>query len=120
MGSKIEAVAEIVAESSIPSRRVEPPESGPSHQEKVKAAARIVLFARKVDEKEDESDNNEDDHCIDSGDDCVSHSLYRDIIAEGFDKRFPSRLASNKLTYFPIDDSVTRTLAASRYSAKAF
>ena len=30
-GSKIEAVAEVVAESSSINRRVEPPESGPSH-----------------------------------------------------------------------------------------
>jgi hypothetical protein len=45
--------------------------------------------------------------------------MYHDIITEGFDKRYPSRLVSNKLDYFPIDDPVTRTLAASKYSAKA-
>jgi hypothetical protein len=38
--------------------------------------------------------------------------MYRDIVEEGFDKRSPSRLASNKLAYFPIDDPVTRTLKA--------
>ncbi len=53
------------------------------------------------------------------GDDYVSHALYRDIIAEGFDKSSPSRSAPNKPTYFPIDDSVTRTLTVSKYSAKA-
>ncbi len=37
----------------------------------------------------------------------------------GFDKRTPSKLASNKPAYFPIDDSVTTTLAVSKYSAKA-
>ena len=45
--------------------------------------------------------------------------MYRDIIVEGFDKRSPSRLASNKPAYFPIDDPVTRIFAASKYSAKA-
>jgi len=51
--------------------------------------------------------------------DYVSHSFYRNRIAEGFDKRAPSRLASNKPAYYPIDDSVTRTLTVSKYSAKA-
>jgi len=41
------------------------------------------------------------------------------MITEGFDKRSPSRLASNKPAYFPIHDSVTRTLTASKYSTKA-
>ena len=44
--------------------------------------------------------------------------MYRDIIAEGFDKRSPSRLASNKPAYFPIDDPVTRTFMAFKYLAK--
>ncbi len=52
------------------------------------------------------------------GDDYVSHGMYRDIVAEGFDKRSPSRLAPKKPAYFPIDDPVTRNLAASKYSAK--
>ncbi len=93
LGSKIEAVAEVVAESGSSNRRVEPPHSGPSHQEKGKAASRSVSFAKEIDEKEDENDDDED-RGIDSGDDYVSHGLYRDIIAEGFDKRSPSRLAS--------------------------
>ena len=114
MGSKIEAVAEVVVESNISSKRVEPPESGPSHQEKGKAAPRNVSFAKEVDEKEGENDDDEN-RGIDSGDDYVSHGMYRGIIAEGFDKRSPSRLAS----YFLIDDPVTRTLTASKYSAKA-
>ena len=46
--------------------------------------------------------------------------MFRDIIAEGFDKRSSSRLAPNKPAYFPIDDPVTKTLAASnKYSVKA-
>jgi hypothetical protein len=80
LGSKIEAVAEVVAESNINSRRVEPPESGPSHQEKGKAISRSVSFAKEVDEKEGENDDDED-RVIDSGDDYISHGLYRDIIA---------------------------------------
>ena len=118
LGSKIEAVAEVVAESSSSSRRVEPPQSGPSQQEKGKAVSRSVSFAKGVDEEEDE--NDEDVYReTDSGDSYVSHCLYRDIISEGFDKRSPSRLAPNKPAYFPIDDPVTRTLTASKYTAKA-
>jgi hypothetical protein len=60
LGSKIEAVAEVVAESNNSSRRVEPPQSGPSHQEKGKAPARSVSFEKEVDEKEDENDDDED------------------------------------------------------------
>ena len=118
MGSKIEAVVKVVAESNSSNRRVEPPQSGPSHQEKGKAAARNVSFEKEVDEREGEHDDDED-RGIDSGDDYVSHGLHRDIIAAGFDKRSPSRLASNKPTYFPIDDPVTRTLTVSKYSANA-
>ena len=80
LGSKIEAVAEVVAESNKRNRRVEPPQSGPSHQEKGKAAARNVLFEKEIEEKESENDDDED-RGIDSGDDYVSHGLYRDIIA---------------------------------------
>ena len=116
--NKIEAVAEVVAVSNSSNRRVELPESGPSHQEKGKAATRNVSFAKEVDEKEDENDDDED-RGTDSGDDYVSHGLYRDIIAKIFDKRSPSRLTPNKLAYFPIDDPVTKTLTASKYSAKA-
>jgi len=63
--------------------------------------------------KEGEKDDDED-RGIESGDDYVSHGMYRDIIAEAFDKRPPSRLAPNKHAYFPIDDPVTRTLTASK------
>ena len=115
MGSNFEVVAEVVAETSSGSRRVEPPESGSSHQEKGKAAPRSVSFAKVVDEKKGENDDD-DDRGTDSGDDYVSHGLYRDdIIAESFDKKSSSRLASNKPAYFPIDDPVTRTLTASTY-----
>ncbi len=73
-----------------------------------------------VDELEEEEEDDDDgDFGSDNVDGYVSHGLYRDIIAEGFDKRSPSSLAPNKPAYFPIDDPVTRTLAASKYSAKA-
>ncbi len=122
MGSKIETIADVVAGSSSNITRVEPPQSGPSQQEKEKVASRSVTFAQEVDEKEsrdDEDESPEDDLGIDSGDGYVSHVLYRGIIEEGFDKRSPSRLATNKPAYFPIDDPVKRTLPASKYSAKA-
>ena len=116
LSSKIESVVEVVESSS--SRPVEPPKSDPPQQEKGKAAARSVSFEKEVDDKE-ENEDDDDNFGEDGGDDYVSHSLYRDIIAEGFDKRSPSRSAPNKPAYFPIDDPVTRTLAASKYSAKA-
>ena len=84
MGNKIEAVAEVVAEGNSSIRRVEPAESGPSNQEKGKAAPRSVSFAKEVDEKEGENDDDED-RGIDNGDDYVSHGMYRDIIASCFD-----------------------------------
>ena len=74
------------------------------------------------DKKIKDDDNNNDDGNIDDDydvGDYVSHSFYRNRIAEGLDKRAPSRLSSSKPSYYPIDDSVTRTLTASKYSAKA-
>jgi hypothetical protein len=56
---------------------------------------------------------------IDCDNGYVLHTYYRDFIAEGFSKRSPSGLASNKPAYFPIDDPVTNELNASKYSAKA-
>ena len=100
-------------------------ESDPSQKGKGKAASRSVSFAEfQEDDREvqdDDDDNNDDDSDYEIGevDDYVSHLYYRDRLAEGFDKRSPSRLAANKPAYFPIDDSVTRTLATSKYSAKA-
>ncbi len=61
--------------------------------------------------------NNDDDY--DAGD-YVSHSFYRNRIAEGFDKRAPSRLSSSKPSYYPIDDSVTRTLRPTLYGTFAY
>ncbi len=55
LGSKTEAVAEVVADISRSMRLVEPPESDPSHQEKEKVAPRNVSFAKGVDEKEGET-----------------------------------------------------------------
>ena len=119
LSSKIESVVEVVANSSS-GRPVEQQSSGPSQQEKGKAAVRGISFAPVVDEQEsEEEDADEDNFGSDSTDGYVPHGLYRDIIAEGFEKRSPSRLAANKPAYFPIDDPVTRTLAASKYSAKA-
>ena len=98
--------------------------SGPSRKDTGKAASRSVSFAdlEEDDREVKDDDNNDDDGNNDSDydvGDYVSHAFYRDRIAEGFDKRAPSRLASNKPAYYPIDDSVTRTLTASKYSAKA-
>jgi len=100
--------------------RVEPPKSGPSQQEKGKAASRNLSFGKEVDENQErKADDDDDDFGEDSADDYVSHGLYRDVIAKGFRKRSPSiRLAANKPAYYPIDDPVTRTLPASKYSAK--
>ena len=113
-------MVKVVKESSS-SGRVEPKQSVPSREEKGKAASRSVSFAldTEVDSDEEEEDVDEFDAIQSAGDDYVSHGLYREIIAEGFDKRSPSRLAPNKPAYFPIDDPVTRTLHASKYSAKA-
>ena len=89
--------------------------------------ARLYIYekgksaAKEFEGKKDENDgnyNNNDDFGIDSGDDYVSHNTYRDIVAESFEKRSPSRLASNKPAYFSIVDPATRTLTASKYSAK--
>jgi hypothetical protein len=118
LSSKIESVVEVVANSSS-SRPVEPPKSDPPQQEQGKAAARSVSFEKEVDDRKEENEDGDENFGEDGGDDYVSHGLYRDIIAEGFDKRSPSRSAPNKPAYFPIDDPVTRTLAASKYSAKA-
>ncbi len=117
LGSKFEAGAEVVAKRFSSNRCVEPPDSSPSHQEK-KNALRNVSFAKGVHEKEDENDedeNNDDDRGNDSGNDYFSYNMYRDINVKGFEKRSPSRLATNKPAYFPIDDPVTRTLTTSKY-----
>ncbi len=73
-------VAEVITESNSSSIRVEPPESGPTHQEKGKAASRNVSFATWLDENEGENDDYED-RGIDIGGDYVSHGLYCDITA---------------------------------------
>jgi hypothetical protein len=98
--------------------------SGPAQKETGKAASRSVSFAdleednREIKDDDNNNDNgNDDDECDAS--DYVSHSFYKNHIAEGFDKRAPSRLSSSKPSYYPIDDSVTRTLTASKYFAKA-
>jgi hypothetical protein len=116
LGSEIRSVVKVVASSSS-EQRVDH-QSDPSQKEKGKAAESSASFdIKENDEENNENGINEDDeYCAD---DFVSHGYCRDLIAEGFDKRSPSRLASNKPAYFPIDDSVTRTLTGSKYSAKA-
>ncbi len=57
---------------------------------------RSVSFALGADDKEEENDikdENAGEFGSDGGDDYVSHSLYRDIIVKGFDKRSPSKLS---------------------------
>jgi hypothetical protein len=124
LGSEIRSVVKVVAENE--SQRInDKNKSGPSQKDTGKAASRSVSFAElEEDDREvkDDDDNNNDDGNSDSDydvGDYVSHAFYRNRIAEGFDKRAPSRLASSKPAYYPIDDSVTRTLTASKYSAKA-
>jgi len=97
--------------------------SGPAQKETGKAASRNVSFAdleednMEIKDDDNNNDDGNDDDDYDAGD-YVSNSFYRNRIAEGFDKRAPSRLSSSKPSYYPIDDSVTRTLTASKYSAK--
>jgi hypothetical protein len=123
LGSEVRSVIKVVAENE-EQRKDDNNKSGPSRKDTGKAASRSVSFADlEEDDREvkDDGNNNDDgnsDSDYDVGD-YVSHAFYRDRIAEGFDKRAPSRLASNKPAYYPIDDSVTRTLTASKYSAKA-
>jgi hypothetical protein len=119
LGSKIESAVEIVEKNSS-SKSVEPLQSAPSRKEKKEAAARIATF-QQGSEREEEASDTEDDPMLGTGigDDYVSHALYRDIIAEGFNKKSPSMSAPNKPAYISIDDSVTRTLTASKISAKA-
>jgi len=48
----------------------------------------------------------------------VSHARYRKHIEEGFESRAPQKLAFSKPFYYPIDDTFTRALAASKYTSK--
>ena len=98
---------------------VEPPKSDPPQQEKGKAAARSVSFKKEIDDRKEVNDDDDDNFSEDNRDDYVSHCLYRDIVAEGFDKRSPSRLAPSKPAYFSIDDPVTRTLANLKIFSKS-
>ncbi len=50
---------------------------------------------REVHDDDDNNDDSDDDE-IGEVDDYVSHFFYRKHLAEGFDKRFPSRLAAKK------------------------
>ena len=118
LGSEIRSVVKVVESSS--EQRNDNNQSDPAQKERGKAAERSVSFDIKENDEGDNNDENgENTEEVYCADDYVSHGYYRDIITEGFDKRSPSRLASNKPAYFPIDDSVTRTLTASKYSAKA-
>jgi hypothetical protein len=84
-----------------------------------KVAERSVSFDIKENDEEAIDENGDNDVNEEySADDFVSHGYYRDLVTEGFDKRSPSRLASNKPAYFPIDDFATTTLTVSKYSTK--
>ena len=65
-------------------------------------------------------ENYNDDDTDDDDDEAlyVPHVAYRDMIEEGFERKAPRLLTSNKPAYYAIDDSVTRSLATSKYSAK--
>ena len=124
LGSDVRSCIDIIGAKEI-QRFDDATQSDPSQKGKGKAASRSVSFAdlaeddREVQDDDDDNNNDDDDDEIGEVDDYVSHLFYRERLAEGFDKRSPSRLAANKPAYFPIDDSVTRTLATSKYSAKA-
>ena len=124
LGSDVRSCIDIIGAKEI-QRVDDATKSDPSQKGKGKAASRSVSFAdlaeddREVQDDDDDNNNDDDDDEIGEVDDYVSHLFYRERLAEGFDKRSPSRLAANKPAYFPIDDSVTRTLATSKYSAKA-
>ena len=92
--------------------------SAPSPKGKGKALAKQHITSDE-DEFDNNHDNGEDPLEYDDMDDYVNHAYYREKIAEGFCNRAPSRLASNKPGYFPIDEPLLRTLVASKYSAKA-
>jgi len=66
------------------------------------------------DEFDNNDDNGEDPLEYDDVDDCINHAYYRDMIADEFCNRAPSRLASNKPGIFFIDDPVLRSLVACR------
>jgi len=117
------SVVKVVAENE--NQRIKDnTKSGPSQKNTGKLVARIVLFADL--EEDDREEKNDDDNNNENGnsddgydvDDYVSHACCTERVAEGVDKRSPSRLASNKPAYFPIDDSVTRTPTTSKYHAK--
>jgi hypothetical protein len=93
LSCKIESVVEVVAGSSS-GKPDEQQSSGPSQQEKDKAAIRNISFAPMFDELEEEEDDGDiDDLGSDNVDGYVSHGLYRDIIAEGFVRLSPSKQA---------------------------
>ncbi len=85
----------------------------------------VAFGSLPLEEKEDpdlreEKDDDDDDVSVNrSAYDYVFHAYYRALIAEGFEKRAPSRKAPNKPAYFWIEDLVTRTLIASKNPVKA-
>jgi hypothetical protein len=94
LGSEIKSVVKVVASSSEQSRLDH--QSNPAHKEKGKTARCNVAFEIKKDDEVDLNDDkigNDKDGGYCADDDYVSHGCYRDLIAEGFDKRSPSRLA---------------------------
>ena len=64
--------------------------------------------------KQDDNNYNNDDDDNDYVGDYISHGYYRDQLVEASTRG----LRQDKPTYFPVDDSVTRTLTTSQYSAK--
>ena len=103
IGSEVRSVVKaVVAESESHRIKDDKTKSGSAQKETRKAASRNISFA---DLEEDDMEIKDDDNNNDGGnnddddydvDDYVSHSFYMNRIAEGFDKRAPSRLASSK------------------------
>jgi len=78
---------------------------------------KVTFVDRTLEQDEDDISENNDEE-VDAGngymDSYAPHAYYREFIAEGFEKKAPSRLAPNKPADFPIDDLVTRSLITSK------
>jgi hypothetical protein len=93
---------------------------------KARNSARAQQEQEESSDSEHDHDSNEEGGNNDEGqdgkalddEDYVSHAFYRQHIEDGFEKRAPPKLSLAKPFYYPIDDAVTRTLAASKYTSK--
>jgi hypothetical protein len=66
----------------------------------------------------EEGGTNEEEQKDFYNEDFVSHAFYRQHIEKGFERRSPPKMAFSKPLHYPIDDTVTRTLATSKFTSK--